>query len=185
MPVIVEYEKVKLEYPEFVKAWQDTRARAIRAAEEAWGLRFGGFFPGPGEFGETPIRLPYFNLGTTSGTAETWNWNLTNTGWQTLIDQSTVEDVYIGLLGWIFPSATKRVAAVYVEAGPEKLPVVNIEGEIDLYDEPAIMYEKGLVIPQETPVKVEVLVTSTGKNVIKPLGFALAKPKILISKKPI
>ena len=185
MVVIVEYQKAKLEYPEFRETWDKCHAEAIEAARQAWGLEFGGFMPGPKQFGETPIRIPYFNLGTTSGTAETWNRYFGAKGWQTMIDQSTVEDVYIGLLGWMFPSAAKRVAGIYVEAGAEKLPVVNIEGEIDLYDEPAIIYERGLVIPQETPVKVECLITSVGYNVVKPLGFALAKPKILISKKPV
>ncbi|MBW2560555.1 MAG: hypothetical protein JRE40_06825 [Deltaproteobacteria bacterium] len=185
MPVIVEYQKVKREYPEFYKALEDTRSRAIAAAEDAWGLKFGGMYPEAGQFGETPIRKPFFNLGTTSGTAETWNFTLANTGWQTLIDQTTIEDVYIGLVGWMFPSTVKRVSAIYVEAGPEKLPVVNVEGEIDLYDEPAIIYERGLVIPQETAVKVEVLANSTGPQIIKPLGFALAKQKLLIAKKPV
>jgi len=184
MPVIEEYEKVRRE-PWFQSVMQRTRAAAVSAAEEAWGLKDGGLYPGPGEFGETPIRLPFFNLGTTSGTAETWNRNLPATGWQTLIDQNVIEDVYIGIIGWMFPSACKRVAGLYMEAGDTKLPVVNFEAEIQLMDEPVIMYEQGVVIPEESPIKVEVLVTSVGHNVIKPLGFALAKPKILISKKPV
>jgi len=183
--VLVEYSKIKKEFPEFLDVWNDTRTELVAQCTDAWGLADGGMMPGPKQFGETTIRKPFLNLGTTSGSAETWNINFSNYGWQTWIDNPTIEDVYIGLVGWMFPSATKRVAGMYCEFGQTKLPVENFEAEIQMMAEPALIYEQGIIIPEETAVKVDSLITVAGKNIIKPLGMAMCKTGVLIKKKPI
>lgn len=183
--VLVEYSKIKSEFPEFVAVWNDTRAELVSQCSEAWGMADGGMMPGPREFGETPIRIPYFNLGTTNGTAETWNRNFAAAGWQSMINKATIEDVYVGIVGWMLPSTTKRVAGIYCEFGQTKLPVVNFEAEVQLMEQPAIIYEKGIIVPEETDSVVDCLITAAGHNIVKPLGMAMAKSNILIKKKPV
>lgn len=181
--VFGEYTKIKQEYPEFLETIRKTKEDAIAQCEEAWGLKFGGVAPGNKEFGETTIRPSFFGIGTTTA-RETWNRNFSTAGWQDMIDNETIEDVYICLLGWIFTSPTKTVSMIKVESGDRKLPVVNVEGEIDAFETPAIIYKMGEVIPEETSVKVRVYTSTAGHQVVKPLGFALAKPKIMIDESP-
>lgn len=185
MVVIVEYKKIRTAYPEFVSSWEATKADVIQKAQAAWGLKYGGLFPESGQFGETTIRPRFFSaFGTTTG-RETWNRNLGTAGWNTVIDDKTViEDVYIGLMGFLFPNASNRVSHIRLEAGKRKLPVINLEGEIDVMEEPAVIFETGIVIPEEDSVKLRVYATRLGHNVIKPLGFAMAKSKVLLSESP-
>jgi len=182
--ILVEYDKVRETYPEFAEVWNETRAELVTQCKEAWGLGDGGYMPASREFGETTIRLQYFSLGTTSGTADTWNRYMGTAGWKTVIDNPTLEDVYIGIVGWMFPNNVQRTKAIYQEYGQTKLPVVEYESEIDLMNKPAIIFEKGIVIPEETDCKVEFLTKSgyAGYNVVQPLGMAMVKPNLLIKK---
>lgn len=184
-PIIIEAKRIK-EYPEYQKIEEAVRADAMNVAKELWGLDYGGLFPGDGQYGETPIRLPYFNLGTTSGTAETWRRNFTNTGWQPLIaGKKTIEDVIIGLTGWEIASPTKKIIGIYQKYGERTFPIINFQTEIELYEIPQILFSKGIVIEEETNTDVDVLVTSTGAQIIRPLGFSFVKKPLLIAKKPV
>ena len=182
--VLAEYDKVRVEYPEFTEVWNETREEMAAQCREAWGLEDGGFMPGPRQFGETTVRLQYFSLGTTSGTADTWNRNMAAGGWQSIINNPTMEDVYVGIVGWMMPNVTQRSKAIYQEFGQTKLPVIEYEAEIDLMAKPALIFEKGIVIPEETDCTVDVLVKDgyAGYNVIQPLGMAMVKPNLLIKK---
>lgn len=185
MAVIIDMKDID-KYPEFKQVEQDTREEAKQLAKKMWGLDWGGMFPGDKQYGETPIRLPYFNLGTTNGTAETWNRSLANTGWVPLISgKTTIEDVILGITGWEIASSTKRVAALYQQLGERKFPVINFETEVQRYAHAAILFEKGVVINEEQNVDVDVLVTAAGNQVIRPLGFAFVKKHKLIAKKPV
>lgn len=183
--ILVEYDKVRETYPEFAEVWNETREELVAQCKEAWGLGDGGFMPGPREFGETTIRYQYFSLGTLSGTGDTWNVNLDTDGhWKDIIDKPTLEDVYVGIVGWMFPNVLQRTKAIYQEYGQTKLPVVEYEAEIDLLEKPAIIFEKGVVIPEETDCKVTCLTKDgyAGYNVVAPLGMAMVKPNLLIKK---
>jgi hypothetical protein len=184
--VLVEYDKVRAEYSEFAEVWNETREEMAAQCREAWGLEDGGFMPGPRQFGETTVRLQYFSLGTTNATADTWNRNMAVAGhWNTIINNPTMEDVYVGIVGWMFPNITQRNKAIYQEFGQTKLPVIEYESEIDLMEKPAIIFEKGIVIPEETDCKVDFLTKKghAGYNVVQPLGMAMVKPNLLIKKK--
>jgi len=184
--ILVEYDKVRDLYPEFAEVWNETREELVTQCNEAWGLKDGGFMPGPREFGETTIRLQFFSLGTTNGTTDTWNRNMSVGGhWNTIINNPTLEDAYVGLVGWMFPNIVQRNKAIYQEYGQTKLPVVEYESEIDLMDKPTIIFEKGIVIPEETDCKVDFLTKNgyEGYNVVQPLGMAMVKPNLLIKKK--
>lgn len=186
MPVIVEKRLVKAMFPEFAGVEEQTKADAMSLAKEQWGLDYGGMLPKDNQYGETPIRLPYFNLGTTHGTAETWNRNFTATGWQALINnKKTIEDVILGITGWELASATKKLAGIYQKYGDRTLPVEIFETEVQLYEMPQLLFETGITVNEETTVDVDVLVTATGYQMIRPLGFAFVKKPLLIQKKPV
>jgi hypothetical protein len=183
--VLAEYDKVRVEYPEFTEVWNETRDEMATQCREAWGLEDGAFMPGPRQFGETTVRLQYFSLGTANGTADTWNRNMAVGGhWNTIINNPTMEDVYVGIVGWMMPNVTQRTKAIYQEFGQTKLPVIEYEAEIDLMEKPAIIFEKGIVIPEETDCKVDFLTKGgyAGYNVVQPLGMAMVKPNLLIKK---
>lgn len=183
-PIIMEFSKVKKEYPEYMSAYDATLVDAKRQVSSAWGLKDGGIFPGANEFGVSAIRPRHVQLGTVTGKGETWNRNLATVGWQDVINNNVIEDVYIGVLGFILPNISQRVASIRFEAGKQKFPVVNLEGDIEIMSEPAVIFEKGIIIPEEEPLLLRVNAVTKGYNVIKPLGFALAKSKVLISETP-
>lgn len=185
MPVIMEYAKIKEFYPEFLSAWNDTLAEAKQQVNSSWGLRDGGLFPGAKQFGQTTIRPRFFGLGTTGGASpESWNRNIATIGWQDFVNNNVIEDVYVGIVGFIMPNVSQRVGAIRMEAGSRKFPVINLEGEADIMSEPAVIFEKGIVIPEEEGFKLRVHALTKGYNIIKPLGFALVKSKVLISETP-
>lgn len=184
MPILCEYAKIKEFYPEFQNAWNETLAEAKRQAQDAWGLSDGGIYPSAKQFGQTTIRPRFLGLGTTSGKTESWNRNLATVGWQDFINNNVIEDVYIGIVGFIMPNVAQRAGAIRMEAGKIKFPVVNLQGEIDVMEQPAVIFEKGIVIPEEESFKLRVHALTKGYNVIKPLGIALAKSKVLISESP-
>lgn len=185
MAVLIDARDID-KFPAFKQAEDKTREEAKKLAKSQWGLDWGGMFPGDKQYGETSIRLPYFNLGTTSGTAETWNRNFTNTGWQSLIaGKKTLEDVIIGITGWEIASSTKRIAGIFQKYGERTFPIVNFETEAQRFANAALLFEEGIVINEELNVDVDVLVTAVGNQIIKPLGFAFVKKPLLISKKPV
>lgn len=183
MVVITEYSKVRDKFPEFQTAWNDTLAKARKDAQDAWGLTDGGLFPGANQFGQSPLRPRFFQIGTT-GEFESWNRNLGTYGWQNVVDNSIIEDVYVGILGFVLPNVSQRISAIRLEAGKSKFPVINLQGEVDIMSEPAVVFEKGIVIPEEEAFLLRAHALTKGYNVIKPLGFALAKSKVLIAEKP-
>ena len=183
-PVIVEYAKIKEKFPEFMGAYDATLNKAKGDVKDAWGLSDGGLFPGANQYGITTIRPRFVELGTTTGKIESWNRNLSTIGWQDVVNNNVIEDVYIGILGFTFPNVSQRVGAIRIEAGKQKFPVLNLEGEMDIMSEPAVMFETGIIIPEEEAFKLRVHAVTKGYNVIKPLGFALAKSKVLISETP-
>ena len=188
MAILAEYRKVFDTFPEFRDVVADTRAEVASQASEAWGIADGGFMPGPREFGETTLRPVYFGAKATPlGTTEqTWEKEFgVADQWGTLIDgKTTIEDVYMGIVGWMFPNTSQLTKMIYQEYGQTKLPIVDYEGEIELMEEPVLILEKGIVIPEETECTVELFARSTGKNVIKPLGMAMVKSNQLIKKNP-
>lgn len=183
-PVIMEYSKIKKEFPEFLAAYSETLAKGKRDVKDAWGLNDGGLFPGANEYGVTTIRPRFVQIGTTSGKIESWNRNLATIGWQDFVNNNVIEDVYIGIVGFSFPNVSQRCGAIRIEAGKQKFPVLNLEGEMDIMSEPAVIFETGIIVPEEEAFKLRVHAVTKGYTTIKPLGFALAKSKVLINETP-
>lgn len=179
--IIDERKNVKDEIDEIVN---NTRLIAINAAGESWGLGYGGLYPDSGEFGETTIRSRFFKRGTTTGVPEKFEFNLSTTGWQTIYDDNVMKSVYIGIVGFAFPNVVQKTNMLQIsKAGNTILPVMAVD-EMHTYEEPVLILKRGLIIPEESPFKLEVSTDSKGNQYIVPIGFALVKKEKLTSQTP-
>jgi len=182
--VICEYEKVKQQFPEF-KATMASLAATLRAKCAAdWSPKtFGGLAPTAGQFGETTILPALFRDDTmtaanVAGTfMPTWEQWLTTTGHRTIMSGSGVggiilEDYKIGLAGIAFLDKAIRVSEIKMQISDKKLPRINIE-EALAYNKPAIIFETGYILDEETGFDLYAYVTTRGPQRIKLIGLQM------------
>jgi len=188
--VICEYEKVKANFPEF-KATMEALSTQLRAKCAAdWSPKtFGGLAPTAGQFGETTIIPAMFRDQTmtaaNTGNMDTWNQTLTLTNAQRLLGgaQQTImsgsgtggiilEDYKIGLAGLVFLDKAIRVSEIKMQISDKKLPRINIE-EALAYNKPAIVFENGYILDEETGFDLYAYVTTQGPQRIKLLGLQM------------
>ena len=184
--VVVEASRIEKDLPsKYQKALKELDAEAKAVAQKQLDFAAGGLFPSGDEYGRTPTRLNFFNLGTTNGTAETWNRNFANTGWNTFINNDTMDDVVTAVIGMQFPNVTQRIAAHQWSIAGKEQPVIQHEAELKSYKNPVLIYRRGMIIPKKTAVKLDVLIQGAGGyNIIKPEGWSLVSPEILTKKVP-
>ncbi len=188
--VICEYEKVKQNFPEFKATMEGlaTTLRAICAAD--WSPKtFGGLTPTAGQFGETTILPAMFRDQTmttaNAGNMDTWNQTLTLTNAQRLLGGAhqtimtgsgtggiLLEDYKIGLAGLVFLDKAIRISEIKMQISDRKLPRINIE-EALAYNKPAIVFENGYIIDEETGFDLYAYVTTQGPQRIKLLGLQM------------
>ncbi len=189
--VICEYEKVKQNFPEF-KRTMEFLATTLRAQCVAdWSPKtFGGLAPTAGQFGETTILPALFRnqtqVAATAGFMPTWEQWLTLTagevtagGAQKTIMQGSsgaggiiAEDYKIGLAGIAFLDKAIRVSEIKMQISDKKLPRINIE-EALAYNKPAIIFENGYILDEETGFDLYAYVTTRGPQRIKLLGLQM------------
>ncbi len=189
--VICEYEKVKQNFPEF-KATMAALATQLRAQCVAdWSPKtFGGLAPTAGQFGETTILPALFRdqaqVALNAGFMPTWEQWLTLTaaevtagGAQKTIMQGSsgaggiiAEDYKIGLAGIAFLDKAIRVSEIKMQISDKKLPRINIE-EALAYNKPAIIFEKGYILDEETGFDLYAYVTTRGPQRIKLIGLQM------------
>ncbi len=188
--VICEYEKVKQNFPEFKATMEglSTQLRAICAAD--WSPKtFGGLTPTAGQFGETTILPAMFRDQTmttaNAGNMDTWNQTLTLTDAQRLLGGAhqtimtgsgtggiLLEDYKVGLAGLVFLDKAIRISEIKMQISDRKLPRINIE-EALAYNKPAIVFENGYIIDEETGFDLYAYVTTQGPQRIKLLGLQM------------
>lgn len=185
--VIAEMNRVPNDLPaKFQTALRDLDAKAVEVAMQQLDLQPGGLNPAGDQFGKSPLRLNFFNLGTTSGTAQTWNRTFSNRGWNTFINNTSMDDVVIAIAGLQLPNATQRIAAHQWTISGKAQTVIEHQAEIMGYENPVILYERGLVIPKKTQVVLDLLIQESGGNhMVKPFGWAYVDPAILTKKNPV
>jgi len=180
--VICEYEKVKDYFPEF-KATMETLATQLRAKCAAdWSPKtFGGLAPSAGQFGETTILPALFRddvmTAANAGNMTTWEQWLPTLGHRTIMTGSgtggiILEDYKIGLAGIAFLDKAIRVSEIKMQISDKKLPRINIE-EALAYNKPAIVFENGYVLDEETGFDLYAYVTTLGPQRIKLLGLQM------------
>ena len=180
--VICEYEKVKVGFPEFRRTLEalESSLRAKCAAE--WSPKtFGKLTPSTGQFGETTILPPLFRdmtmAAANAGQMVTWDQWLTATGSQTIMKGSgtggtILEDYKVGLAGLAFLDKSIRISEFKMQISDKKLPRMNIE-EAFAYNKPAIVFEEGYILDEETGFELIAYVLSEGPQRIKPIGLQM------------
>lgn len=155
-------------------------ANAILAMEEPPS----GMAPKSGEFGESPIMPAAFRTGTNSSPAATtftgtWEQIIGfggNTGHQTIMSGANTgviyEDYKIGLVGIAFLDKAIRIAEIRMQISDKKLPRINVE-EAMAYNKPAIIFEEGYILDEETGFDLYAFVLSEGIQNIKLIGLEL------------
>ncbi len=188
--VICEYEKVKQNFPEF-KATMESLATRLRAKCAAdWSPKtFGGLAPTSGQFGETTIIPALFRDQTMTAAAagfmDTWYQWLTLTAAESALGGAhktimtgsgtggiILEDYKIGLAGLVLLDKAIRISEIKMQISDRKLPRINIE-EALAYNKPAIVFENGYVLDEETGFDLYAYVTTQGPQRIKLLGLQM------------
>ena len=180
--VICEYEKVKENFPEFKMTMESlaTQLRAKCAAD--WSPKtFGGLAPSAGQFGETTILPALFRddvmTVANAGFMPTWEQWLPTLGHRTIMTGSgtggiILEDYKVGLAGIAFLDKAIRVSEIKMQISDKKLPRINIE-EALAYNKPAIIFENGYILDEETGFDLYAYVTTRGPQRIKLIGLQM------------
>jgi len=175
--VICEYETVKKDFPEFKAVMEALETAMVTKATADWApLVYGGIYPKAGQFGKSTIMPQLFaDMGGTR--LVTWEQELTATGHQTIMAGAgtggiVVEDYKVGLVGLAFLDKAIRVSEIKMQISDKKLPRINVE-EAMAYNKPAVVFEEGYIIDEETAFDLYAYVLSRGPQRIKLIGVEL------------
>lgn len=181
--ILMEFKRVAQAWPSFADVYGQARDKIMSAARSAWQpADFGGLFPNSDQFGETTIRPRFIQLGTTTA-RETWERSLA-TGWKTAWNNFVIEDVWLGIAGLIIPEAANKVSAVQLFGGGSRLPVINVDGLVDVFEQPIVVFSEALSVAEEKPIQLDIQSKFDGTKAVQLYGPAVAKQKTLISQTP-
>jgi len=177
--VICEYEKVKKTFPQFKAVLDTLESSLVSKALSDWDpLKYGGITPKAGEFGKTTIMPQLFNgLQAAYQPLTTWYQWFNAIGNQIIMTgagsgATIVEDFKIGLAGLAFLDKAIRISEIKMQISDKKLPRINIE-EAFVYNKPAIVFEDGYILDEETAFDLYAWVRTQGPQRIKLLGIQL------------
>jgi len=177
--VLCEYDSVKKEFPEFAEVMEGLKTQLIAKAEADWApLKYGGFTPEAGQFGITTI-IPALFRDMTGTRLTTWEQWFTATGARTILTgvgagNVIPEDYKVGVAGLAFLDAAIRVSEIKLQISDKKLPRINLE-EAFVYNKPAVIFEEGYILDQETVFELTAYILTQGPQRIKLIGLQLNK----------
>ena len=180
--VICEYEKVKQNFPEFKRTMENLATTLRTKCAADWSPKtFGGLTPTSAQFGETTILPALFRddvmTAAVAGNMITWDQWLPTLGHRNIMSGSgtggiILEDYKIGLAGIAFLDKAIRISEIKMQISDKKLPRINIE-ECLAYNKPAIIFENGYILDEETGFDLYAYVTTRGPQRIKLLGLQM------------
>ena len=179
--VICEYSKVKDYFPEFQRMMSTLHTSLVARAAADWAPKtFGGMAPRTNQFGESTIIPALFrgDVQTAAGAGflPTWNQHLATSGSRTIMTGSNAGNIYedykIGLAGFVFLDKSINISEIKFQISDRKIGRINIE-EAYTYEKPAIIFEDGLILDEETGFTLYAYVTSPGDIRLAPIGFQL------------
>jgi len=176
--VICEYEKVKQEFPEFKATMDNLKTSLLGLATKDWGLSPAKLSL---EQGYVTTVLPALFAGNAGNRLTTWNQTFTSTGSQTImtgVGSGGVipEDFKVGIVGLAFLDKAIRISEIKMQISDKKLPRINIE-EAFVYNKPAIIFEEGYILDEETAFELYGYVLSQGPQRIKLIGLQANRVK--------
>lgn len=176
--VICEYEKVKEQFPEFQNTLAKLEADLTNLCLSDWSpLTYGGIYPKAGQFGKSTIMPElFFGFGQVAPTLTSWTTYATATGHQGLLAGANAlnifEDYKIGLAGFAFLDKTQRITEYKLQIGDKKFPRINVE-EAFVYNKPAVIFETGIILDEETEFDLHGFVECIGPYKLCPLGIQM------------
>lgn len=180
--VICELKEVKENFPEFKDTMDTLETTLVTKAAADWApLTYGGIKPTAGQFGKTTIMPELFRTGSLALPpitmfAGSWQQEFTAVGTQTLMSGANTgtiyEDYKIGICGLAFLDKTVRISEIKMQISDKKLPRINIE-EMWAYEKPALIFEEGYILDEETGFDLYGYVVSRGIQTIKLIGLEL------------
>lgn len=187
--IFCELDSVTREFPDFRSAFRDLESRVISKCTADWSPKTVGYLtPAANQYGRTSILPPLFRgFGQTAAEPPTagvnclqhWRQNLTATGQQLIlsgrkIGNVTPEDFKIAWIGLAFPNKQMNISELKWQIGDGKYVRVNVE-ELMSYNKPAIIFEKGYIIDEETTFELYGYVEHADYQRIVPLGACYYK----------
>ena len=176
--IICEYEKVKESFPEFGNTLAMLEASLTSLATNDWSpLTYGGIYPKSGQFGKTMIMPElFYGFGQVAPTLTTWKNYATTTGHVGLLSGANAGNIYedykLGLAGFAFLDKVQRVTEIKLQIGDRKFPRINLE-EAMVYNKPAVIFETGIIVDEETDFDLHGYVESKGPITIVPIGMQM------------
>jgi hypothetical protein len=176
--ILCEYESVKKEFPEFKAVMDRLRSDLISKASEEWGIPVDRFTL---EAGYLTTVMPQLFVDNTGVRLTTWDQWFTATGHRLIMagvgnGNSIPEDYKVGLAGLAFLDKAIRVSEVKMQISDKKLPRINIE-EAFVYNKPAIVFEEGFILDEETAFELYAYVLTQGPQRIKLIGLQANRVK--------
>jgi len=210
--VICEYDSAILKSAKaqsfFVSKCAQLETLMRMETEAVWsGLRYGGFTPGPNEYGRTTI-LPD-NFADEAGDIldrlhqpTYWGVNsyqqyFTSTspashtvpGWKTVLQGPvgaadptggiTLEDIRIAWMGLAITSKSSAITKFRWQIGDTSYPKVDVE-ETHGYNKPSFVFEEGFIIPEETLFWLRAFLETDNYERVVPLGYMIYRRKDLV-----
>ena len=165
--MICELGAVQKSFPKFKQAFANLENRIIQQCDADWAPKTFGFLtPESGkEYGRTTILPELFDDNqaaqmcvnrTQANGAASWNQTFENkSGNQTLITGTRAgdtipEDFKIGWMGLAFPNKTQHITEIKYQISDRKYGRLDLEEMLYGYECPAIIFEEGYVIDEET-----------------------------------
>ena len=199
--VFVECSRIRRTSPEFQHTLRELEARVLENTVGVWaGLNYGGLTPREKQFGRTTFLPQHFadeagDVLDSLHTVPDWGRNCFRIlytallpaaaaipGWKTILQGGgapigvTPEDVRMAWAGLAFTTESIHVSKIRFEIGDTRYPIMDIE-EIHAYEMPAMIFEEGFEIPEETHFLLRGWFEATGKQRIVPLGFIYYRRK--------
>jgi len=184
--LIAEAKDIQKEYPEFAKAFNKTRAAAAAKAKELFNLEPGGMFAPGARIYETTIRPRFLQIGTLANVGESWATTLGTPAWTSLLNNDVISNVVLGIQGFYMTGVipTNRIQGMRIIVGSSRLPIIWLEGAVDLMEEPCVVFKEGLVVPPQSPLDVRATWKYGGAQSLQPFGVAFVKQHIAVAESP-
>ena len=177
--VLCEYEKVKTEFPEFLNTMAKLETDLTALALADWApLTYGGIYPMSGQFGKSTIMPElFYGYGQVAPTSDLWKLTMRPPSeTQGLLAGSNAMSIYedykIGIAGFAFLDKVQRITEIKLQIGDRKFPRINLE-EAFVYNKPAVIFETGIIVDEETEFDLHGYVDSIGPFNIMPIGIQM------------
>jgi hypothetical protein len=162
--VICEQSAIQKEYPNFRAAFIALENQILSQCNYDWKPKsFGALALNGDQYGRTTIMPELFDdhsgnpMDSTRAIASggaTFRQLFTTAGDQTLMTgnrsgNTMPRDIKVALMGFAFPNSIQRISEIKMQIGDRKFGRIDLE-EIKTYDEPAVIFEEGYEIDEET-----------------------------------